>query len=279
MLPRGRETVNLAAVRMRVGISIPAPGATADAACYTGHETAMRPPQPWYERPGPVFAAVVAAAAVAFALLVLWRTFDYYRAFTSGERTGLPQFEARFTAGSLRASAARANVDVTSADAPAVGSVGAKITIVEFGDFECPYSREAYPAIRAVAAEHPELVRYEWRDFPLDQIHPHARLAAVASSCALRQGKFWEYHDKLFLNQNSLVRDALISYATQIGLDESAFTVCLDAGGDADRIARDLRAGSAAGVRGTPTFFVNGAKIAGAVPYGILSRIVENLSN
>ncbi len=232
--------------------------------------------QAWYERPGPVFGLLAALLFVGFFFTIAWRTLFYYRDFRSGGTAQLPQFQNRFTPGQLAGAALReGSHDVHSADAPYLGAENAKLTIVEFGDFECPFSREAYPSIRTIAAEHPELIRYEWRDFPLDTLHPHARLAAAASSCANKQGKFWQMHDKLFLNQNSLERADLINNAVEVGLNKEQFTTCLDAGGDVARLQADIAAGTAAGVRGTPTFFINGARIEGAVPYETLKLIAE----
>lgn len=239
-------------------------------------ETAKRA---WYDRPGPVFALIAAIALCGFVFMLSLYTFKYYRAMRSGASTPLPQFASAFSPGKLANAAAAGKLpSVDSKDAPSIGRTDAPIVIVEFGDFECPYSKEAYPAIRQLAAERQDLVRYVWRDYPLEDIHPEAKLAAVAASCADRSGKFWQMHDKLFANQDALGRDDLIGYATQIGLDKDDFAKCLDAGGEAGRIAADIAAGTAASVRGTPTFFVNGARIEGAVPYDILNQIVDRLS-
>lgn len=236
--------------------------------------------RPWYERPTPVFAVILAMAFAGFVLTVAWNTARYYRDFKSGKPVDIPQYTSRFTPGAFAAAAHKnsSSTDVVSADAPTLGNPGAKVTIVEFGDFECPYTKEVYPTIRAIAAERPKDVRVLWRDFPLETVHPNSRAAAAAASCAGRQGKFWQMYDKLFLNQNALARADLVAYAGQIGLDAGTFTACLDAGGDKERIERDIAAGLAAGVHGTPTFFVNGVKVEGAIPYDILSKVVAKLA-
>lgn len=235
-------------------------------------------PQPWYERPGPVFALIGVLLFAGFTFFVSWRTFEYYKLFRSGKATALPQFQNKFTPGKLAAAAATGKLfDVASPLAPFIGNPDAKITIVEFGDYQCEFSKEVYPAIRTTAAENKNLIRYEWRDFPLDAIHPKARPAAVAASCADREGKFWPMQDKLFANQGSLERSDFLSYAAAIGLDQKKFETCFDAGGDAKRIDDDLAAGRQAGVQGTPTFFINGAKVEGAIPYDILSQIITRL--
>ncbi|TAL20055.1 DsbA family protein [Patescibacteria group bacterium] len=234
------------------------------------------PAQPWYERPAPVFALLTALAFAGFLFLVIWYGAGYYRAMKSGKNVALPQFRSSFTAGSLSALKPAAKLyDVASPDAPLLGNPYAKITIVVFGDFECPYTKEAHPTFRGIAAEYPNDVRLLWRDFPLETIHPRARPAAVAASCAGRQDKYWAMHDKLFANQNALEEKDFLNYAEQIGLNTAEFTACLKSGGDKERIDRDLAAGTAATVRGTPTFFINGQRVEGAIPYEILKQIVE----
>lgn len=235
--------------------------------------------QPWYEKPGPVFALVGVLFIGGFFSVVVWRTFAYYQNFQKGGNTPLPQFSDKFTPGNFKTAAAKNQlVDVTSQDAPTIGNANAAITIVEFGDFECPYTKDAYPAIRQLAAENPNLIRYEWRDYPLDTIHTHASATAVAASCAQKQGKFWQMQDKIFTHQDSLERNDFLNDADQIGLDKTTFTTCLDAGGDAKRLATDRAVGDAQQIRGTPTFYINGARVEGAVPYAIWQQILQKLS-
>jgi len=131
--------------------------------------------------------------------------------------------------------------------------------IVEYGDYECPYSRQAYRAIQRVEAERKGGVRFAFRHFPLTEVHPHALAASRAAEAAALQGRFWEMHDLLFHRQKALDDDDLRHYATELGLDVDRFD--RDRGGEAvlDRIERDFRSGIESGeVQGTPTLFIDG---------------------
>jgi protein-disulfide isomerase len=138
------------------------------------------------------------------------------------------------------------------------GEAGAPV-ILEYGDYECPYSRQAFRAIERVERELAGRVRFAFRHFPLTQIHPHALAASATAEAAARQGRFWKMHDLLFHRQKALEDEDLRTYATEIGLELAAFN--RDRAGDevAARIARDVDSGEASGVvRGTPTLFIDG---------------------
>jgi protein-disulfide isomerase len=136
----------------------------------------------------------------------------------------------------------------------------AAVTLVEYGDFECPYCGQAYPIVKQVMAEVGERARLVFRNFPLTQVHPHARRAAEAAEAAAAQGRFWEMHDMLFEHQDALEDDDLVSYAAQIGLDLDRFQVELARGAYADRVREDFMSGVRSGVNGSPTFFINGRR-------------------
>ena len=132
--------------------------------------------------------------------------------------------------------------------------------IVEYGDYECPYSRQAFRAIERVERELGDRVSFAFRHFPLTEIHPHALAAARAAEAAGLQGRFWEMHSMLFHRQRALEDEDLRSYALELGLDAARFDA--DRSGDAvlERVKRDVRSGIASGeVRGTPTLFIDGA--------------------
>jgi protein-disulfide isomerase len=132
--------------------------------------------------------------------------------------------------------------------------------ILEYGDYECPYSRRAFQAIERVERELSGGVRFAFRHFPLTEVHPHALAASAAAEAAARQGRFWEMHALLFHRQKALEDEALRTYANELGLDVPRFDQ--DRGRDdvAARIARDIASGEATGViLGTPTLFINGA--------------------
>ena len=166
--------------------------------------------------------------------------------------------------------------NVSVDDDPARGSECAPVTIVEFSDFECSfcalYVNETLPLILETYGDR---VLYVFRDFPIASKHPHAQEAAEAAQCAFEQGKFWEYHDILFQNQDALDLADLQRYATDLGLDESAFNLCLDSGKYAEEVQQDFDDGLDYGVTGAPTFFINGRKVSGAKPFSIFQSVIE----
>ena len=157
---------------------------------------------------------------------------------------------------------------------PGRGPATAPVTIVEFSDFQCPYCRQAAPTLKKIQETFGDRVRLVYRDAPLPT-HPEALVAAEAAQCAHDQGKFWEYHDVLFANQQALQRARLREYAAVVGLDERRFSACLDGGRFRADVERDLGDAQAYGIASTPTFFVNGRVVMGALPYERLEQIVE----
>jgi protein-disulfide isomerase len=145
------------------------------------------------------------------------------------------------------------------------GPAAAPVTIFEWSDYECPFCQRAQDVLQRLQGEFPDTVRFVFKDFPL-RSHPNALPAALAARCAGAQGRYWEYHDLLFVGQPDLARDHLLGYARRLGLDASAFTECLDSGRYRDAVLAEQREGREAGVRATPTFFINQRKIEGALP-------------
>jgi len=170
--------------------------------------------------------------------------------------------------------APRAEIALTSAD-PAIGNAKAPVTIVEFSDFQCPFCLRASPTIKRLRETYGDKVRVVWKDFPLTQIHPQAFKAAEAGHCAADQGKFWEFHDKLFGNQQALQPEFLKQYAKDAGMDAAAFETCLDSSKYAERVRDSVAAGSAVGVSSTPTVFVNGRMLEGAQPYEVFAAVID----
>ena len=168
-------------------------------------------------------------------------------------------------------------VDV-EAKGPARGPDGAKVTIVEFSDFQCPFCGREAPVVDKLMKEYEGKVKLVFRHFPLD-FHPFAEKAAEAGACAADQGadKFWKLHDKMFSNQQKLAVEDLKAYAKESGVDQAKFDKCLDSGEKKDAVAADQKAGSEAGVNGTPAFFVDGIFINGAVPYEQLKETVDRV--
>lgn len=145
------------------------------------------------------------------------------------------------------------------------GPATAPVTIFEWSDYECPFCQRAQDVLQRLRGEFPHTVRFVFKDFPL-RSHPNALPAALAARCAGAQDRYWEYHDLLFAAQPDLSRDHLVGYARRLGLDAAAFTECLDTGRFRDAVLADQREGREAGVRATPTFFINQRRIEGALP-------------
>jgi protein-disulfide isomerase len=159
---------------------------------------------------------------------------------------------------------------------PVRGPADAWVTLVEFGDFECPFCGEEEPVVQALLAMYPADLRLVWKNFPLTSIHPYAQGAAVAAECADEQGQFWPMHDLLFANQGALTSTDLTTYAGEIpGLDMATWQACLTTAPPAQVIANDIALGGSVGVNGTPTFFVNGEMVLGAVPQATLQAVIE----
>jgi Na+/H+ antiporter NhaA len=148
------------------------------------------------------------------------------------------------------------------------------VTIVEYGDFECPYCGQAEPIVREFLADHGD-VRYVWRHLPLHDVHPQAQLAAEAAEAAANQDRFWEMHDLLLTRQDHLKLPDLISYATELGLDVKRFKDELNRHINGSRVADDLDSASLSSVSGTPTFFINGIRHYGAYDIASLTEAVK----
>ncbi len=172
-----------------------------------------------------------------------------------------------------------------------LGDVDAPLTLIEFSDYQCPYcsrfTKEVFPLIKEEYVKTGK-VRYVFRDFPIQRIHPNAQKAAEAAQCAGEQGKYWEMHDLLFEKQKAMEIDHLKSYAKEMGLDVTDFNACLDDGKYAKEIMKDLQAGQRAGVRGTPSFVlgkttkdgnIKGKFIRGAQPYQEFKKAFEAMLN
>ncbi len=170
--------------------------------------------------------------------------------------------------------APRAAIALETAD-PSIGNAKAPVTIVEFSDFQCPFCLRAAPTLKRLRETYGDKVRVVWKDFPLTQIHPQAFKAAEAGQCAAEQGKFWEYHDKLFGNQQALQPDFLKQYAKDAGMDGSKFETCLDSSKYAERVRDSVAAGAQLGVSSTPTVFVNGRMLEGAQPFEVFASLID----
>jgi protein-disulfide isomerase len=170
--------------------------------------------------------------------------------------------------------APRAQVNIASDD-PVLGKTAAPVTIVEFSDFQCPFCARVRPTLKTLYENYGDRVRIVWKDFPLTSIHPQAFVAAQAGNCAREQGKFWEYHDKLFTNQQALQPEFLKKYAAEAGLDPAQFNACLDTAKYSDRVQQQMGVGSSLGVSATPSIFINGRMMSGAQPYEVFAAVID----
>lgn len=143
------------------------------------------------------------------------------------------------------------------------GPIDALTTLVEYGDYECPYCGMAYPIVKRVQARLGDSLRFVFRNFPLAELHPNAAAAAEFAEAAALQGKFWETHDTLFEHQRALNPGNLVIYARSLDLDRAALDEAIQSGGPRERVRADFMSGVRSGVNGTPTFFINGHRFDG----------------
>ena len=142
----------------------------------------------------------------------------------------------------------------------AQGPADAPVTLVEYGDYECPHCGRAYPIIKEVQRRLGSKLRFVFRNFPLSESHPHAQHAAEAAEGAAAHGRFWEMHDMLYEHQGALTDPDLVRYAARLGIDANTFAQELHAHRHKARVREDFMSGVRSGVNGTPTFFINGVR-------------------
>jgi protein-disulfide isomerase len=163
---------------------------------------------------------------------------------------------------------------VADAGRPSRGPAHAPVEIIEFSDFQCPFCLRAHPTVAQVLSTYGDRVRFVYRHYPLPN-HPNARPAAEAAACAGEQGKFWEYHDRLFDNQSKLGEADLKQHAAALALDTAKFDACVDTHKYKGDVDADVAAGEEAGVSGTPAFFINGRQLSGAQPFEAFKRVID----
>jgi Protein-disulfide isomerase len=138
------------------------------------------------------------------------------------------------------------------------GSINASIELIEYGDYQCSYCRQAHHVVKDLLQKLGENLKFVFRNYPLEEIHLHALHASIAAETAALHGKFWEMHDMLYENQHDLDDSAIVSYALRIGLDPKMFEKEFGSQSTIDKIKYDIESGNRSGVQGTPSFFVNG---------------------
>lgn len=228
--------------------------------------------------------------AVMFGVLILiplawfgWQTFSFYTDIRQGGATSLEDRRLDASVSSLVA-----NAQVTLADKARIvpnsglypelgGTPAARVTIVEFVDYQCPYCQRTAPVIRRVMMSLGERVRFIVRDFPITELHPGAKQSALAANCVLAQGqdKYWKYHDQLFADIEHQAPAELRAKAEAVGADLAAYDGCVSREQYLQKIDNDIQDALRVGVQGTPTFFVNGIKVQGALDEKTLTRVVN----
>ncbi len=158
------------------------------------------------------------------------------------------------------------------------GSASALVTLVEYGDYECPHCGAAYPVVEELLGQLGDDLRFVFRHFPLTQVHPHAEPAAEAAEAAGAQGMFWEMHDTLYAHQDALDDESLVRYATAIGIDPQLFVRDLEARTFANRVREDFLSGVRSGVNGTPTFFIEGVRYDGPPEFNSLLAVIAEVA-
>lgn len=168
----------------------------------------------------------------------------------------------------------RKQYEVELGDAPTRGEKNAKVTIVEWSDFQCPFCNRVGPTLAQIEKEYGDSVRIVFKHLPLD-IHPDARAAHAAAEAAHRQGKFWPMHDRIFQNQRDMRAETLEGYAKEIGLDMDRYRKDVVSDDVKERIEEDLAQAQKLGVSGTPAFFINGRNLSGAQPFPNFKRMID----
>jgi protein-disulfide isomerase len=165
--------------------------------------------------------------------------------------------------------------DVSEDGDPSIGPADAEIVIIEFSDYQCPYCKKWHDEVYArLLEEYPKEIRFVYRDFPLGG-HPEAIPAAVAANCAGEQEKYWEYYTALFSYEYELGSEAYTQYASELGLNVNAFNQCIQENRYYDEVIADFEYAANLGVRATPTFFINGIPIEGALPFESFKQLID----
>ncbi|MBI2444636.1 MAG: thioredoxin domain-containing protein [Candidatus Magasanikbacteria bacterium] len=236
-------------------------------------------PRRWYHSGARLALAGLAALGLAVVIIFIGLTWQYWRQIRGGQGAELKErlfggFTAGFSGGGGATRVARSEVETS--DDPALGSERAAVVIVEFVDFQCPNCRAAAPIMQALLQRYGAQVRLIIRDFPIEQIHPGAGRLGALAGCADAQGRFWPVHDLLLREQEAfageLTPEKIARVASEADLDLAQLNRCLAAPETEIEVRKDFLDGLRFGVRGTPTFFVNGEKVEGTIPLSAWER-------
>ena len=220
--------------------------------------------KPWYKKWWGVLIVIFIIFILSLIVASGFYVFNIVKKIKSGEMA-VQNISNQIIAGGKKYSAEGANNYW-------IGSAKPKVTIVEFADFACYYCKNSFSKIREISVKHKDDVKIIFRDYPM---HEESLNLAMAGRCAGEQGLFWLMHDKLFQNQGLEGKQQLINLAEQIGADTAKFSQCLNSDKYVSQIQKDYADGEKLGVTGTPTWFINGHRVKGDVPYEMFMGIVE----
>jgi len=239
--------------------------------------------KPWYKRGGGI-VLIIFLTFLALGVLGFMALFGYYAwqiKYGSSEQLNKinRQFNKDFTASKSLSGVNNQEAEIKNyleyvrKNNPIFGNRQAKITIIAFVDFECPYCQKAYADFKTVMEKYEPIVRIVFKNTPLSDIHPEALGAVKAGMCAFGQNKFWQYHNYLFTTK-LLDENSLLNAARAVGLDEKKFPLCLAKDQYRNDIDQDLRDALSMGVKGTPTYFINGVRIEGVLTVEEWDKII-----
>lgn len=229
-------------------------------------ESARPKVKKWYQKWWGIFIIIILGLILSFLVAFGFYVFSLVRQIQSGD---LPSSPAGLTGSRLDMTTIVRDAD------PATGPRDAKVLVVEFSDFQCPFCGQSYPVVKELLKDFGNEIRFVYKDFPLADIHPQAVLAALAGQCAHEQGLFWEMHDIMFENQDALTDVDLRRYAIQAGLNSIQFGSCMQNNKYLQEVQDDFNEGVLAGVASTPTFFINGLKVEGSAPISTLRGLIN----
>ncbi len=228
-------------------------------------------PRRWYKRWWGVMLLTILAFFLILAFAIAFETLDLMLQLRSGKLTYADLTGEQTNQNGL------SPLELTSGNQPYLGNPDAKITIVEFADFKCPYSQQAYPIMQRLINNNKDKIKFIFRDFPITS--EDSLLAAEAANCAFEQSNFafWAMHDRLFTDQNSITTEGVQKVSSDLGLDTARFGNCLNTKKYDGEISKDLSLGQKFGAKKTPTFFINGEKIEGVWPIENWQKAIDYL--
>ena len=241
-------------------------------------------PKSWYREWWAVTLLAVGVMLILFGGILGGLMLYYLRELKAGRQPAIANEAVGGFTASVTSSARVATIersDLETADDPYKGNKNAPVTVVEFVDFKCPNCKVSAPILADIVAKYPEKIHLIIRDFPAESLHPGATQLAEVGYCAAAQGKFWQFHDIMFANQDTipevLTAEDINSIATTIGADPTRLQQCATSEEAKREVNTDYLLGVSAGVRGTPTFFINGERIAGTIPEDAWVRYFETI--